>query len=93
MSERNAPLYKAAADRLGLKPGERLFEVGFGNGKLVPGLLALTPRLTYAGIDISETMVGEAETLNKALIEAGRAIFRLATVENIAFANASSTAP
>src|SRR5262249_15112723 len=77
MSERNAPIYQAAGRRLGAKPDERLLEIGFGNGKLVPELIALAPGLTYAGIDISETMVSAAEAFNRDLIQAGRAIFRL----------------
>jgi ubiquinone/menaquinone biosynthesis C-methylase UbiE len=89
MSQRNAPIYQAAGRRLGAKPDERLLEVGFGNGKLVPGLIALAPGLTYAGIDISETMVSAAEAFNKGLIEAGRAIFRLGTVEVIPFPDES----
>ncbi len=87
MAERNWPVYEAAFKRVGAKPGEYIFEVGFGNGKLVPRLLALAPELTYAGIDISETMVAEAETFNRSLVEAGRATFGLASVEAIPFAD------
>jgi SAM-dependent methyltransferase len=89
MSERNWPVYEAAFKRLGVQAGERLFEVGFGNGKLVPRLLALAQEATYAGIDFSETMVAEAKAFNKALIEAGRASFRLAPVDAIPFADGS----
>ena len=86
MAERNWPVYEAGFQRLAVQPGDRLFEVGFGNGKLVPRLLALAPGLTYAGIDFSETMVSEAEAFNQELIKAGRATFRLASVEAIPFA-------
>ena len=51
MAERYWLVYEAAFRRLGARPGERLFEVGFGNGKLVPRPLGLTPKLTHAGID------------------------------------------
>jgi len=40
MAERNWPVYEAGFQRLAVQPGDRLFEVGFGNGKLVPRLLA-----------------------------------------------------
>jgi len=86
MAERNWPVYEAGFQRLAVQPGDSLFEVGFGNGKLVPRLLALAPGLTYAGIDFSETMVSEAEAFNQELIRAGRATFRLASVEAIPFA-------
>ena len=36
MAERNRPAYEAAIKRVGLLPSERLVEIGFGNGKLVP---------------------------------------------------------
>ena len=86
MAERNWPVYEAGFQRLAVQPGDRLFEVGFGNGKLVPRLLALAPGLTYAGIDFSETMVSVAEAFNQELIKAGKATFRLASVEAIPFA-------
>lgn len=86
MAERSWPLYEAGFRRLRVRPGDRVFEVGFGNGKLVPRLLGLAPDLTYAGIDFSETMVSEAEAFNRELIKAGRATFRLASVEAIPFA-------
>jgi SAM-dependent methyltransferase len=89
MSERNWSVYEAAFKRLGVQAGERLFEVGFGNGKLAPRLLALARGVTYTGIDFSETMVGEAEAFNRGLIEAGRAAFRFASVEEIPFAAGS----
>ena len=43
MAERNWPVYEAAIRRVGVEPGEGLLEIGFGNGKLVPRLLALAP--------------------------------------------------
>ena len=89
MSERNWPVYQAALKRLDPRPGNRLFEVGFGDGKLVPQLLALAVDLTYAGIDYSETMVGEAEAFNRHLIESGKASFGLASVEAVPFADES----
>src|SRR5690242_4573545 len=78
MAERNWPIYEAAFKHLAVRPGTRLLEIGFGNGKLVPRLLALAPKVTYAGIDFSETMVREAETFNQGLIGAGTAAFRFA---------------
>jgi len=89
MAERNRPAYEAAIKRVGLLPGERLVEIGFGNGKLVPHLLALAPGATYTGVDFSETMVAEAEAFNADLIEAGKARFHLASVEQMPLADGS----
>src|SRR2546421_522039 len=79
MPERNWPVYEAAFDRLGIRQGERVFEVGFGNGKVVPRLMKLVPGIIYTGIDYSEAMVSEAETYNRTLIESGNAEFRQAS--------------
>jgi SAM-dependent methyltransferase len=89
MAERNWPVYEAAIKLVGLRPAERLIEIGFGNGKLVPQLLALAPGATYAGVDFSATMVAEAEAFNSDLIDAGRARFHLASVEVIPLADRS----
>jgi len=87
MAERNLSVYEAAFRRLGVQPGERIFEVGFGNGKVVPHLMGLAPRILYTGIDYSEAMVAEAELSNRHLIEAGKVEFRHASVDAIPFAD------
>jgi ubiquinone/menaquinone biosynthesis C-methylase UbiE len=87
MAARNWPVYEAAFRRLGVRPGERIFEVGFGNGKITPRLMELVSGITYTGIDYSEAMVAEAEASNKNLINAGSAEFRHASVEAIPFAD------
>jgi SAM-dependent methyltransferase len=89
MAERNWPVYEAAIRRVGVEPGEGLLEIGFGNGKLVPRLLALVPGSTYTGVDVSETMVAEATAFNRNLIESGLATFHLASVDEMPLADAS----
>jgi len=42
---------------LGLEPRSQVLEIGFGNGRAVPDVLALAKDGHYAGIDISPTMV------------------------------------
>jgi len=88
MAERNWSVYEAAIKRVGVQPGERLIEIGFGNGKLVPRLLRLVPGSTYTGVDFSETMVAEAEAFNSDLIASRRAYFHLASVEQMPLADA-----
>ena len=49
----------------------------------------LAPGATYTGVDFSETMVAEAEAFNADLIEAGKARFHLASVEQMPLADGS----
>jgi ubiquinone/menaquinone biosynthesis C-methylase UbiE len=86
MSRHNAAVSAAAWRRLGLEPGDRVLEVGFGNGRLIPALIALEPDLAYTGIEISETMMAEATAFNRTLLEAKRIELRLASVEAMPFA-------
>ena len=85
MSQHNANVSAAAWKRLELQTGDRVLEVGFGNGKLIPPLLALAPDLAYTGIDISETMLAEAQAFNRGLLDAKRIDLRLASVEAMPF--------
>ncbi len=87
MSQHNAALSAAAWKRLDLRPRDRVLEVGFGNGKLITALVALEPDLAYTGIDISETMLAEAQAFDRALLESRRIDLRLASVEALPFAD------
>ncbi|HKF73258.1 MAG TPA: methyltransferase domain-containing protein [Stellaceae bacterium] len=86
MSEHNAAVSAAAWKRLGLAPRDRVLEVGFGNGKLIPALLALAPDLAYTGIDISELMLAEAIGFCRAFIGTRKIDLRIASVEAMPFA-------
>src|SRR5262249_19848168 len=85
MSEHNAAVSAAAWKRLGLRPKDRVLEVGFANGKLIPALLALEPDLAYAGADISATMLAEASAFNRPLVDEQRIDLRLASVDALPF--------
>ena len=89
MAERNWSVYEAAFERLGVRSGERIFEVGFGNGKVVPRLMRLASAIAYTGIDYSQAMVAEAKASNKSQIEGGSVEFCHASVEAIPFADDS----
>ena len=86
MSRHNAAVSAAAWRRLDLQAGDRVLEVGFGNGQLIPALLALEPGLAYTGIEISETMLAEAAAFVRELAEAPRIELQLASVEAMPFA-------
>ena len=89
VSEHNAKVNAAAWQRLDLHPRDRILEIGFGNGRLIPPLLALAPELAYTGVDHSETMIAEATAFNRARIDAGRIKLELASVESMPFAAGS----
>jgi ubiquinone/menaquinone biosynthesis C-methylase UbiE len=89
MNNTNAKVTEAVYRRLRCQSGDRVLEIGFGNGRLLPLLIQQADALSYAGIDISETMVAEAARFNRALVDAGRARFRLASAEAIPYPDAS----
>jgi ubiquinone/menaquinone biosynthesis C-methylase UbiE len=73
---------------LGLEPRSQVLEIGFGNGRAVPDVLAVARDGRYAGIDISPTMVEEAKRFNAELVTGGRAEFHCAGAERMPFPNA-----
>jgi ubiquinone/menaquinone biosynthesis C-methylase UbiE len=89
MNRINSRLTKAAYELLRLPPGGRVLEIGFGNGKLIGDLVGMATDLTYAGVDVSDTMVHEASENNRALIDEGRVKLRMATVDRLPFPKAA----
>jgi SAM-dependent methyltransferase len=83
MNQTNARIIETVYRRLGLQIGQSVLEIGFGNGHTVPLLMQQADALSYVGIDIAETMIAEASSFNRALIDAGRAAFHLASAEAI----------
>jgi len=81
MNKINFKITEAAYSKLDLATGMDVLEIGFGNGRLLPGLMQRAERLTYVGVDISQTMLDEARQFNAPLIAAGRADFYLADAE------------
>lgn len=74
---------------LGVQPGCRVLEIGFGNGRAAPNVIGQGADVEYVGIDISRTMVDEANRFNAALVAAGRASFHLASAERMPFTDTS----
>jgi SAM-dependent methyltransferase len=83
MNRVNANITSAVYQRLMLRDNDRVLEIGFGNGRLLPELMGLADEMTYLGLDRAETMVTEATAHNAELVAAGRASFRLGSVEAI----------
>ncbi|MEM5447767.1 class I SAM-dependent methyltransferase [Paraburkholderia guartelaensis] len=90
MMERvNAALIDAAFTRLDPQAGERIVEIGPGNGGHILSVLTRAPRLTLVGIDISPTMTTAARERNAMLLARGRVALTTADVASIPYANAS----
>jgi SAM-dependent methyltransferase len=85
MNAVNGALNVAAFRLLSLRTGDRVLEIGFGNGKLLPDLMALAAAITYDGIDISQPMVAEAISFNETLVSSGRARFHCASSHAVPF--------
>jgi ubiquinone/menaquinone biosynthesis C-methylase UbiE len=85
----NARVHQEAYRALAPAAGNAILEIGFGNGHLVPELMALAGDLHYDGIDISETMVAEANRFNAALAAQGRYTAQLARSSAMPFKDAS----
>jgi SAM-dependent methyltransferase len=85
----NARVHQEAYRALSPAAGNHILEIGFGNGHLVPELIALADDLHYDGVDISETMVAEANRINAPLAAQGRFTAQLAKSSAMPFANAT----
>lgn len=67
MGQTNLGMTKSAIHTLGLKPGDRILEIGHGNAAHLEYLLSLSGEISYTGLEISKTMHQEAEALNSYL--------------------------
>lgn len=89
MNEANRPGYAALVAQLGLGAGAEILEIGPGNARQAADIVAVAPDVRYTGLDISPTMVAEAERINANLIAAGRAVFHLGAAEAMPFGPAA----
>jgi SAM-dependent methyltransferase len=72
LNKSNAGGYSAALAKLGVNAGDRIIEIGFGNGREIPRVLSLSADVSYFGLDISDTMVTEATEFNADAMRQGR---------------------
>lgn len=89
LNRANADVTEAVHERLHLRPGDHILEIGCGNGKLLPALLAHIDAPTYVGLDIAATIVAEAIAFTADVVASGRAAFHLASVDAIPCADSS----
>jgi ubiquinone/menaquinone biosynthesis C-methylase UbiE len=89
LNENNKQANAKVVESLNVEAGHHVLEIGFGNGRSVPIVMAQAPDVRYAGIDISPTMVAEASHFNADLVAAGKASFHLTAADAMPFGNDS----
>lgn len=75
MNLTNFNMIRSTINAMDVQPHEHILEIGPGNGSHLEALL--TQDVKYAGIDISETMIAEANRINQAFIDRSSATFSL----------------
>ncbi|WP_110056273.1 class I SAM-dependent methyltransferase [Chitinophaga sp. S165] len=91
MNKSNAVLYNMMLSFLGIKAGDRLLEIGFGNGYFIPALFEKENAIQYTGLDMSETMVAEAARVNENRISEGSVKLHLGRTEEMPFSEGAFT--
>lgn len=85
MNETNIRMTYHAIHRLQLREGDRILELGHGNGAHLGYLLEQREGLTYVGLDISDLMNAEAQRINRTFVVSNRASFHLYDGSHIPF--------
>lgn len=83
----NENMIKRTIDLADITEKDTLLEIGHGNGAHVAYLFKKANPTHYYGIDISETMIKEAQRINVDLITANKASFGLSNGENLPYSN------
>lgn len=68
MHRANGEMYQKVVSDTPFRDGDKILEIGFGSGKHIKDLIKVSSNLSYAGIDISETMVSYSTRYNIDLI-------------------------
>jgi SAM-dependent methyltransferase len=73
--------YKNTAEVLDLQQDDKYLEIGFGSGLFIKKYASHVARI--AGLDLSEEMVSMARSINRKLIESGKAEFKQGNVSSL----------
>ena len=87
MARMNRKVAAWAIDQLGVRPSDRILEVGFGPGVGIELLATSASSGRVMGVDSSKEMVEQAMSRNAKAIEAGRVELREGSVEPLPFAD------
>ena len=82
--------YRNTSKVLNLRQDDRLLEVGFGSGYFIREYASHVARV--AGIDLSPDMVDLASSVNKGLVQSGKAEFRVGDVQSLPYGDGEFTA-
>ena len=89
MNLSNAHMIGRGIESLNIKENEFVLEIGPGNGSHVNDILLIAGGINYSGVDISETMIAEAEKLNQNFIEDGTVSFSVSDGNSLPFSEKS----
>ena len=88
-NEGNADLNSFVMDMLELESSDRVLEIGFGPGKLIKQMAAITTEGVVEGIDFSEVMLKQASRVNKHHISHGKVRLQRGECKTLPFENDS----
>ena len=88
-NEGNNDLNSFVMDMLELQSSDRVLEIGFGPGKLINQMAAITTEGVVEGIDFSEVMLKQASRVNKHHISHGKVRLQRGECKNLPFENES----
>ena len=77
MSHGNGHMIHKTIDVLHIKPNDFILEIGPGNGGHLHSILETSENVKYQGVDISATMVEEANRMNEEAVKSGKVSFTL----------------
>ena len=87
MNQANRYMNLYSIEALAAQAGERILEIGMGNGEFVENIINGDPSIQYTASDYSSTMIEEATKRNAGLVEQGQVKFVLSTADALPFAD------
>ena len=85
----NAALNSFVMDMLELESSDRILEIGFGPGKLINQMAAITTAGIVEGIDFSDVMLNQASRVNKHHISHGKVRLQRGECKSLPFEKGS----
>lgn len=89
MNIANSSIYSNAFKLIKFNDGERILEIGFGNGKFISNYFKINPNIIVFGVDFSDTMCKEAISLNQKYIDQNKLVLKCEDAACTSFDNES----